>query len=67
MAQGEINTLCNIFIKDSSHHGGQYNEEDENSALLVKFRNTMRDGGWRKPAKSTIKDFSRPSQIKAHK
>lgn len=30
-----------------SHHGGQYNEEDECSLKLRKFRDTMRDGGWK--------------------
>ena len=30
-----------------SHHGGQYNEEDECNLLLRKFRDTMRDGGWK--------------------
>lgn len=30
-----------------SHHGGQYNEEEECGVLLRKFRNTMRDGGWK--------------------
>lgn len=32
--------------------------------MLVKFRDTMRDGGWKKPARSTMKDFCRPSQLK---
>lgn len=27
-------------------HGGQYNEGDPNGALLIKFRQTLRDGGW---------------------
>jgi hypothetical protein len=31
-----------------SRHGGQYNEEEENSVLLIKFRETMRDGGWKR-------------------
>jgi hypothetical protein len=31
-----------------SHHGGQYNEDDERDLLLRKFRDTMRDGGWSK-------------------
>jgi hypothetical protein len=40
-----------------SGHGGQYNEEDENSLLLIKFRETMRDGGWKRRGKSTVTDF----------
>lgn len=49
----------------SSGHGGQYNEEEENSALLIKFKNTMRDGGWKKESKSNTGSFYRPSQLKA--
>ncbi len=46
MVQEEINMLCNfLYNKNSSKHGGQYNEEDTTNTKLIKFRQTMRDGG----------------------
>lgn len=47
--------LCKIIFYYRSGHGGQYHEDEETKSLLVKFRNTMRDGGWNRP-QSLVKD-----------
>ena len=39
--------LCNFLNYFREKHGGQYHEDDERNLVLIKFRNTMRDGGWK--------------------
>lgn len=50
-------------------HGGQYNESDPNGVLLIKFRQTLRDGGWQRASQftNTSPGFIRPSTAKAHR
>ena len=57
-------TSCTTFINCSSHHGGQYREDQEDKALLIRFQKTLRDGGWKKPQNSLYGEFHRPSQVR---
>jgi hypothetical protein len=47
-----------------SRQGGQYNEEDENSVLLIKFRTTMRDGGWKPLSQNTTTFYKTASDLR---